>query len=134
MSSIEAYKTKVFARWAGKEKLKDAALCQALREAGDGLIDANLGGGLIKKRVAAPGRGKSGSYRTLIAFRTGDRAIFLYGFGKNERDNIDEKEKKALKLLARQFLEYEKAELQTAVKKGVLLKVICDDENDKEKT
>jgi len=128
MQSMYAYKTKVFARWAGKEKLADTALCQALREARNGLVDADLGGGLIKKRVAAPGRGKSGSYRTLIAFRSGDRAIFLYGFGKNERDNIDEKEKKALKLLARQFLEFQKKELRAATEKGVLIKVTCDDE------
>lgn len=126
--SMDAYKTKVFARWADKEGLADAALCQALREANDGLVDANLGGGLIKKRVAAPGRGKSGSYRTLIAFRSGERAVFLYGFGKNERDNIDEKEKKALKLLAGQFLGYENAELKTATQNGVSIKVTCDDE------
>jgi hypothetical protein len=126
--SMDTYKTKVFARWADKEGLGDAALCRALRELDDGLVDANLGGGLIKKRVAAPGRGKSGSYRTLIAFRSGERAVFLYGFGKNERDNIDEKEKKALKLLAGQFLGYENAELNTAMQKGVLIKVTCDDE------
>lgn len=126
--SMDAYKTKVFARWADKEGLGDAALCRALQETNDGLVDANLGGGLIKKRVAAPGRGKSGSYRTLIAFRSGERAVFLYGFGKNERDNIDEKEKKALKLLAGQFLGYENAELKTAMQNGVLIKVTCDDE------
>ena len=72
-------------------------------------------------------RRKSGSYRTLIAFRSGERAVFLYGFGKNERDNIDEKEKKALKLLAGQFLGYENAALKTAMQKGVLIKVTCDD-------
>lgn len=125
--SMDAYKTKVFTRWADKEGLGDAALCQALKEANDGLVDANLGGGLIKKRVAAPGRGKSGSYRSLIAFRSGERAVFLYGFGKNERDNIDDKEKKALKLLAGQFLGYEDAALKTAEQKGVLIKVTCDD-------
>ncbi|MCR4379057.1 MAG: type II toxin-antitoxin system RelE/ParE family toxin [Rhodospirillales bacterium] len=124
---MDAYKTKVFARWADKENLGDAALCQALQETNDGLVDANLGGGLIKKRIAAPGRGKSGSYRTLIAFCSGERAVFLYGFGKNERDNIDEKEKKALKLLAGQFLDYKNAELNAAIQKGVLTKVTCDD-------
>ena len=128
MTLIEAYKTKVFTRWAVKEKLGDVVLCQALREVCDGLIDANLGSGLIKKRVAASGRGKSGSYRTLIAFRSGERAIFLYGFGKNERDNIDEKEKRGLKLLAQQFLNFEETELRTAEQKGVLVKVTCDDE------
>jgi len=128
MALIEAYKTKVFARWAVKEKLGDVVLCQALQEVCDGLIDASLGGGLIKKRVAAFGRGKSGSYRTLIAFRSDERAIFLYGFGKNERDNIDEKEKRGLKLLAQQFLRFEETELRTADQKGVLIKVTCDDE------
>lgn len=112
---MDTYKTKVFNRWADKENLKDDALCRAIREVVDGLLDADLGGGLIKKRVAAEGRGKRGSYRTLIAFRCGDRAVFLYGFGKNERANIDDKEAKVLKLLARQFLAYEKTEIQIAI-------------------
>lgn len=123
---MDTYKTKVFSRWAGKENLNDDALCRAIREAVDGLVDADLGGGLIKKRVAAEGRGKRGLYRTLIAFRCEDRAVFLYGFGKNERATIDDKETKVLKLLARQFLAYEKTEIQIAIEKGVLIKVECD--------
>ena len=125
---METFKTKVFARWAGKEKLCDDALCRAIREINSGLVDADLGGGLIKKRIAAEGRGKSGSFRTLIAFRSGDRGVFLYGFGKNERDNIDEKEKKALKLLAKQFLDFETKDLRAAVEAGVLIEVTCDDQ------
>ena len=124
---METYKTKIFVRWADKEKLSDDELCQAIQEVMDGLLDADLGGGLVKKRVAAEGRGKRGSYRTLIAFKSGNRAVFLFGFGKNERANIDAKEKKALKLLAKQFLDYGNPEIRTAVEKGVLIKVGCDD-------
>lgn len=124
---MDTYKTKAFARWAGKEKLRDATLCDAVREVVDGLDDGDLGGGLVKKRVAADGRGKRGSYRTLIAFRSNDRAVFLYGFGKSERANIDVKEKKALKLLAKQYLQFERKELRIAIKKGELIKVECND-------
>lgn len=124
---METYKTKYFVRWADKEKLDDDALCQAIQEVIDGLVDADLGGGLVKKRIAAKGRGKRSSYRTLLAFKSANRAVFLFGFGKNERANVNAKEKKALKLLAKQFLEYGAAEIKIAVQKGVLIRVKCDD-------
>lgn len=88
-----------FADWALDNNVSDATLCKAALEINAGLIDARLGGNLIKKRVAAPGRGKSGSYRTIIGYRQSDRLIFLYGFAKNEQDNITKTEKKALQKL-----------------------------------
>ena len=109
------------------KKLDDDTLCQAIQEVIDGLVDADLGGGLVKKRVASKGRGKRGSYRTLITYRSAGHAVFLFGFGKNERANIDAKEKKALKLLAKQFLEYGAAEIKISVQKGILIRVKCDD-------
>jgi hypothetical protein len=68
-----------------------------VREAGTGLVDADLGGGLIKQRVARPGAGKSGGYRTVIAYRRGERAVFLYGFAKSVRANIDDDELEVLR-------------------------------------
>jgi hypothetical protein len=65
-----------------------------------GLIDANLGGGLVKKRVARPGAGKSSGFRTLLATNKNDKWFFVYGFAKSERDNIDNQEILALKRLA----------------------------------
>ena len=89
------YKTKVFDRWANEQGLTDQSLCQAVKEMNAGLIDADLGGGLYKKRVARTGQGKSGGFRTLVATNRGDRWIFVFGFAKNERDNINKKEKDA---------------------------------------
>ena len=76
---MRIYKVKVFARFQRRERIEDGALAKAVRAAEDGLIDADLGGGLIKQRVARPGQGKSGGYRTVIVYRRGDLAVFLLG-------------------------------------------------------
>jgi hypothetical protein len=89
--------TKVFARFARKERLDDRRLCEAIARAERGLIDADLGRHLIKQRVARQSSGRSGGYRTVIAYRAAQRSVFLYGFAKNERDNIDERELDDLK-------------------------------------
>jgi hypothetical protein len=86
--SVRVYKVKVFARFQRRERIADAALAQAVRDAEAGLIDADLGGGLIKQRVARPGHGKRSGYRSAIAYRRGERAVFLYGFAKSTRANI----------------------------------------------
>ena len=83
-----SFVTRVFDRWARKERILDSALITAVEGADAGLVDANLRGCLIKLRVARRGAGKSGGYRTIVAYRDKDRAFFLYGFGKNERSNI----------------------------------------------
>ncbi|WP_246663180.1 type II toxin-antitoxin system RelE/ParE family toxin [Rhizobium sp. WL3] len=74
-------------------------LCVDAKEIEDGLVDARLGGFLLKKRVAAPGRGKSGSYRTIVGHRQADRLIFVHGFAKNEADHVKKSEKTALRKL-----------------------------------
>lgn len=98
------YKTKVFKRWARKEGLSDKQIWTAVAEMQDGLYDADLGGGLFKKRIANAGRGKSGGFRTLVATNKGDRWIFVYGFAKNEKGNIDRDELEALKRLSKFLL------------------------------
>jgi hypothetical protein len=85
---MKVFKSKEFIRFARREKIMDARLCEAVDRAVRGLIDADLGGGLIKQRIARPGQGRSGGYRTLMAFRIKRRAVFVYGFAKNQRDNI----------------------------------------------
>ena len=95
---MQAFKIKAFAKWARSEGLSDDALASAVAEMEMGLIDAKLGGQVVKKRVALPGRGKRGSTRTLVAFRQGNKAFFIYGFAKNERANIGDKELRALKM------------------------------------
>jgi hypothetical protein len=84
---LRIFKTKWFVRYARHERISDTSLSNAIERAGRGIIDGDLGCGVIKQRVARTGQGRSGGYRLLIAYRAGDRAIFLYGFAKNERDN-----------------------------------------------
>ena len=124
---MRVFKTRLFARWADKEGVSDAALCAAVGEMGRGLIDANLGGHVFKKRVGIDGRGKRGGVRTLLALRTGDRAFFLFGFAKNERANLSDKELEALKRLAPQLLGYGARELRDAVSAGKLYEVENDE-------
>ena len=121
----EILKRKDFAKWQVGEKLRDAALCEAVREMESGLIDANLGGLLYKKRVARPGAGKSGGYRTVLSARIGTRYVFLHGFPKSAKANISEDEKKALQYAGKVFLELSAADLVKALQSGVLLEVHC---------
>lgn len=89
----------------------------------NGLIDANLGSNIYKKRLGGQGKGKRRSFRTLLAFRLDNKAFFIYGFIKNERDNITNKELKALKLLAEEFFKYSKQKLQEVIDAGELYEV-----------
>lgn len=117
------FKTRVFARWARKEGVTDQALLEAVAEMESGLIDARLGGGLFKKRVGRPGAGKSGGTRTIVAGNLRDRWIFLYGFAKNERENIDDDEERSLKRIAGVLLGLDQAALGRMLNAGELLEV-----------
>jgi len=101
---MKVYLTNVFCKWADDESVTNDMLLDAVEEVEKGLIDAKLGGGLIKKRVAAEGKGKRGSFRTLIAIKMDDKAFFIVGFAKNEKDNVTQKELKALKALSKLLL------------------------------
>ena len=129
---MKIYVTKWFDRWSRGEAIADSALCAAVEEIECGLVDASLGGNLYKKRVAAPGRGKRGSYRTLVAFKSGSRAYFVYGFPKSVRDNINEKEEKALKALAKNLLGYDAKAVRTAIKAKELREIECPEEQEDE--
>ena len=123
------YKTLWFNRWARKQGLTTPSLCVAVREMTDGLHDADLGGGLFKKRIARPGQGKSGGFRTLVATNKGSRWVFLFGFPKNERSNIDKGEQEALKKLAVHLLSLTAQALAKAQHEGELIKVNCDEKD-----
>lgn len=114
------FKTRYFSRWMRKTNLTNAILCQAVEEIIAGLVDAELGGGIVKKRVAFPGRGKRGSVRTLLATNRNNRWFFLFGFEKNERDNITQLELDALKELAQSWLSISEELLQAALIAGEL--------------
>ncbi len=120
---MRLFKSKWFQQWAAGERLDDGALLAAVKEMESGLIDARLGGHVVKKRVALPGRGKRGGSRTLVVYQRADKAFFVYGFAKNERANISDKELKALKLLATELLGYSKQALARAIKAGELIEV-----------
>ncbi len=124
---MRVFKTKWFARWADEEGVTDAALLDAVDEMSRGLIDANLGGQVFKKRVGIDGRGKSGGLRTLLAFRADDRAFFVFGFAKNVRANVSEKELRALKLMASELLGYDARALLKDLRAGELYEVESDE-------
>jgi len=125
---MQAFKIKAFARWADGECLGDDALASAVAEMDNALIDARLGGQVVKKRVALPGRGKRGSTRTLVAFKQGEKAFFIYGFAKNQRSNVSDKELKALKMLAKELLNYPAVSLSKAMKAGELIEIEVNDD------
>lgn len=120
-------KSKHFARFMKDTGITNTDLREAVRQAEAGLIDADLGGGLIKQRIARPNQGKSSGFRTILVFRTTDRSVFIYGFAKNNRANIRQDELKALKVLAAELLAYSEAQLNQAIRKGALLEVRNDE-------
>lgn len=122
-------KRKDFARWQEDEKLSDNALCTAVREMESGLIDADLGACLYKKRIAGLSKGKSGGFRTLLSARINHRYIFLHGFSKSEKTNITLDEKKALQRAGKIFLDLSHVNLIKALQHGVLLEIDCEKQN-----
>ena len=122
------FKNKAFTRFARKAQIGDLMLCEAIDDAERGLIAADLGGGVIKQRIARRGQGKSGGFRTLIVFRAGARAFFMHGFAKNEKDNIGKDELVALRKLASALLAYDNKAIEQVVASGTLMEVKCDEE------
>ena len=120
---MQTFKTKWLARFARREGIADKNLSEAIERAERGLIDADLGGGLIKQRVARRGQGRSGGYRTVVAYRAQDRAVFLYGFAKNERDNIDDKQLTTLREIVASWFAADDKKIAQALKDGLLIEV-----------
>ena len=122
---MRVFKTKPFARFASREGIADAALCEAIRRAEVGLVDADLGGGVVKLRLARKGQGKSGGFRVIVLFRRGARAFFVYGFAKSNRDNIRGDELRAFRKLAGEMLALDDQALATAIKNGTITEIDC---------
>ena len=112
-------------RFQRKERIADAALIEAIRQAESGLVDADLGGGLIKQRIARLGQGKRGGYRTLIAFRQKDRAFFVFGFAKNERSNIGTEELEELKTLAAIYFSLSENQIAELIETDEVVELSC---------
>lgn len=119
-----SFKVKTFERWMRKVGLTDAMLRVAVEEMSRGLIDASLGGHLVKKRVARTGFGKRGGYRTIVAKKVDQHWFFLYGFEKSERSNIDQVELRVLQEIGETLLAFTEAELNVALQSGELLEIM----------
>lgn len=125
---MRVFKTRVFATWAAREGLGDDSLLAAVGEMEHGLIDARLGGQVVKKSVASSSRGKRGGARTLVAFKAAEKAFFIYGYAKNEQGNVSKKEMQALKLLANELLKYTAPALARATQAGELIEIEVNDD------
>ena len=124
---MRIFKNKPFSRFTVKSGITDIDLRKAISAANRGLIDADLGGGVIKQRIARTGQGKSGGFRTVILIRIGEIAFFVHGFAKNEVANIRDEELVAFRLLAREMLNYDESELAQAVARGALVEITEND-------
>lgn len=112
------FKIRTFGRWSRKARIRDDALSKAVDEMARGLIDADQGGHVFKKRVPVPGRGKRGGARTIVGSNLGDRWFFLYGFEKNERDDIDDRDLDGFREIARALLSMDSKLLEKALREG----------------
>ena len=126
--AVRIFKTKWMARYARRGRIADHSLREAIERAGRGTIDADLGGGIIKQRVARSGQRRSGGYRMLIAYRAGTRAVFLYAFAKNERENIDPDELLTLREIGATWLAANEKRIAQALEAGILQEVTNDEE------
>lgn len=117
------FKLKTFARFARSEEISDESLVEAIERASRGLVDADLGGGLIKQRVARKGQGRSGGHRAMIAFRTEAFSVFLFGFAKSAQSDLDDRQLKVLRALAASWLSADEESIENAVALGEIVEV-----------
>ena len=120
---MRLFKLKAFARFQRREGIADKVLSKAIGGVEKGIINADLGGGLIKQRVARPGQGKRGGFRTIIAYRRGNRAIFLFGFAKSERENLNHDELAQWQRIGRAYLGLDDEGLEAAIAADELIEV-----------
>ncbi len=122
-SKIQIFKNSWFKRFAQRNKISDKALKESIIEAQKGNIDANLGGYVIKQRISRSNQGKSGGYRTIIIFKKGNKAFFVYGFSKSEKDNIDKGEVNIYKKAAKELLALSDDKIKKLIKNGALTEI-----------
>jgi hypothetical protein len=116
--AVRIFRNAWFERFARKQRIADTALIEAVRRAERGQIDADLGGGVIKQRVARVGQGKSGGYRTIILYRQEQRAFFVFGFAKSEQANIDDDDEAQFKKMAKELLALSDAQMAMLIERG----------------
>ena len=128
-TGLQTFKTKAFARFADREGIVDATLCEVVWRVRRGLVDADLGGGVVKQRIARKGGGRSGGFRTIMLFRRGDVAFFVHGFAKSARENLRRDELETFRLLADEYLSLDRTGVAAARAAGAIIEVICDDQS-----
>lgn len=121
-------KTRYFARWVRREGITDSALCEAIREFESGLFEASLGNHLFKKRIALPGRGKSGGARTILFYQQDEKIVFCTGYVKNVKDDLNESEIKALHKLSKDLQVLGPAYLDELIRIGELIQLAKKEE------
>jgi hypothetical protein len=126
---MRIFKTRWLARFARREGISDKALREAIARAERGLIDADLGDGLIKQRVARMGQGRSGGYRMIVGYRMKDRAVFLLGFAKSVRSNLNEEELAVARENGAYWLGMNEAKIQEFLEDGALQEIEDGEEN-----
>jgi len=124
---MNRFKTRHFTKWAKKSSISDSDLLRASDDLEKGLFAANLGGNVFKIRIARESKGKSSGYRTILAYIKNVRLIYLYGFPKNERDNISLKELEAFKKLSKDYLALSSSQLEHAKQMGILISLEAPD-------
>jgi len=120
---MQVFKTRWFARFARHEDISDKCLCEAIKRAERGMIDADLGGGLIKQRVARKGQGRSGGYRVIVAYRIRNRAVFLYGFAKSDQENIGRDELISWRQVADYWISADATRIRVGLGDGAIMEV-----------
>ena len=124
---MRTFKTKEFARFAKSEGIDDATLCRAVGRAQSGLVDADLGGGVLKLRIARKGGGRSGGYRTIVLFRRGELAFFVQGFAKSSQANLGPRELRRCRRLAADLLPLDNSGLALLLAAGTIIEVKADE-------
>jgi hypothetical protein len=125
---MRVFENKRFYRWARDEGIAEATLCGAAKDVVEERVEADLGGYLFKKRIAGKGGGKSGGYRTIVGYRRGhsNRVLFLYGFAKNERPNITDREHEALSIAATDLINATDAQISELIARCHLFELRCE--------
>lgn len=121
---MRIFKNRWFEKFARKQRIADAALAEAIDRAERGLIDADLGGGVLKQRIARQGEGRSGGFRTIILFRSGDRAAFVFGFAKSGQANLTAAELATFRKAAGYFLGFSAEDIDGQIAAGNLVEIV----------
>ena len=121
---MRIFKNLWFSRFASKEGIQDGELKEIVNNVLEtGQAEADLGGGVYKVRMARQGEGKSGGYRIIVFFKSGERTIYHYGFAKSTQGNINKKELKSMKKSAKDYFAYSEEQIKELLTNGILLEI-----------